>query len=128
MTRIALALAAAIGLASLAHAQDALKDVSKLLENNCLRCHSPQKKKGGVDLAPLAAGKDVEKHRKLLRRAIDQVEKQTMPPPAEPPLVAADRELFVKWGKAALVVSEPKDPTLRNPGPAVVRRLHRDEY
>src|SRR5436853_5829180 len=103
-------------------------NVPKLLESTCSRCHNPQKKKGGVDLSPLQTEKDVAKHRKLIRKVIEQIETQSMPPQSEPPLVEVDRAAVVKWAKQAIVLSEPKDAALRNPGPAPLRRPNRYEY
>ena len=51
------------------------------LEAGCVRCHNPQKKKGGVDLA--SAKLD---DRRLWRRAVEQLESGTMPPEDEPKL------------------------------------------
>jgi hypothetical protein len=105
-----------------------LLPIGKLLHNHCVRCHNPQKKKGGVDLTPLRDDQELGKQRKLVRRALEQIEKQSMPPPSEPNFTEVNRGRVIAWAKQALVLSEPKDPALRNPGPALIRRLNRYEY
>ena len=103
------------------------QEPAKLVAERCLRCHNPEKKKGGVDLAPLTKA-DYAAQRKLLRRALEQIETHAMPPAEQPQLTDTERTAVLKWGRQGLAKSEPSDPSLRDPGPALVRRLNRTEY
>ena len=103
------------------------QEPTKLVADRCVRCHNPEKRKGGVDLTPLTKP-DYAAQRKLLRRALEQIESRAMPPAEQPPLTDAERTAVVRWGRQGLAKSEPTDPSLRDPGPALVRRLNRTEY
>jgi cytochrome c553 len=103
------------------------EEPAKLVAARCVRCHNPEKRKGGVDLT-LLTKPDFAAQRKLLRRALEQIESRAMPPAEQPPLTDAERTAVVRWGRQGLAKSEPTDPALRDPGPALVRRLNRTEY
>jgi hypothetical protein len=103
------------------------QEPAKLVAERCVRCHNPQKKKGGVDLTPLTKP-DFAAQRKLLRRVLKQIESRAMPPAEQPQLTDAEHMAVVRWGRQGLAKSEPADPALRDPGPALVRRLNRTEY
>ena len=103
------------------------QEPARLVAERCVRCHNPEKKKGGVDLTPLTKT-DFAAQRKLLRRVLEQIESRAMPPAEQPPLTDAERLAVVRWGRQGLAKSEPADPALRDPGPALVRRLNRTEY
>jgi hypothetical protein len=116
------------GLPSILQATERDAPVGALLKNHCVRCHNAKMKKGGVDLANLATDKDLAKHRKLIRRLLEQIEAQSMPPSPEPALAEDKRDQLLRWARQALVLSEAKDPADRNPGAAPIRRLNRNEY
>src|SRR5688500_6105271 len=91
------------------------------LDASCVRCHNPQKKKGGVDLA--SAKLD---DRRLWRRAVEQLASGAMPPEDEPKLADADRAALLAGLREAAEFIAPRAP--QDPGPPVLRRLNRTEY
>jgi mono/diheme cytochrome c family protein len=103
------------------------QEPARLVADRCVRCHNPEKKKGGVDLTPLTKA-DYAAQRKLLRRVLEQIETRAMPPAEQPALTDAERTALLRWGRQGMAKSEPADPALRDPGPALVRRLNRIEY
>jgi cytochrome c553 len=105
--------------------------IKPLLQQHCVKCHGPDKKKGDVDLsAALGAAdeKSAARHRKLWRNALAQVETLEMPPAKEKPLSAPEREALTAWLRHAATTVDCSDPSDRDPGPALVRRLTRAEY
>ncbi len=126
--RVFLLVALAWGLPSLLHASEQDGTIGALLKNHCVRCHNAKVKKGGVDLTGLANEKDLPRQRKLIRRVLEQVESQSMPPAPEPALGERARDQVLRWATQALVLSEAKDPAERNPGSPLIRRLNRNEY
>lgn len=85
------------------------EDVAPLLARNCLGCHNPSEKKGGLDLtraAGLSAGGDSgavvtpgDAGASLLwqRVASDEMPPSGNRPTARPKLTAADKELLKNW-------------------------------
>jgi hypothetical protein len=56
------------------------------------------------------------------------VEEKEMPPEGEKPLTPEQRELLVRWIRAAAAHVDCGNPAERNPGPPLLRRLNRSEY
>jgi hypothetical protein len=102
--------------------------VRPLLESRCIKCHGPEKKKGGIDLAALTDGKTALRERKTWRKAAAQLEALEMPPEGEKPLTADERSGLATWMKAAASFVDPSKPLDLDPGPSLVRRLNRTEY
>src|SRR5881392_1434834 len=104
------------------------KDVRPLLESHCFKCHGPQKKKGGIDYSRLADGAAALRERRTWKKALLQVEEKEMPPEGQKPLTPEQRELLVRWIRAAAAHVDCGKPAERNPGPPLLRRLNRSEY
>jgi mono/diheme cytochrome c family protein len=104
-----------------------VREARPLLEARCSGCHSPKKKKGGVDFASLAQPKAALGNARLWTRALAQVETGEMPPEGETPLSAAEKTALVAWLKGAAAYVDP-DRSTWDPGPSLVRRLSRTEY
>jgi hypothetical protein len=104
------------------------KDVRPLLEAHCFKCHGPDKKKGDVDFSKFADDKAAAKQHKLWRRSAEQIEILEMPPEKEKSLTVADRQTLLAWMKEVGSVVDCSDPSERDPGPALLRRLTRAEY
>jgi hypothetical protein len=102
--------------------------VRPFLVERCVKCHSPAKAKGGVDLTKLAESGDVRKTRKLGRQVIAQLETLEMPPAGEPEPSPELRARVVKLFKQAVNTFDCDDPSQLDPGPPPARRLTRDEY
>src|SRR5437667_6140897 len=94
-------------LAALAQEKITYQDhVLPLIENNCGKCHNPDKKKADLDLTTYSgvmkgsgSGQVVVSGNldgSKLWRAITQVEEPTMPP-HKPPLPAKELDMFRKW-------------------------------
>ncbi len=105
---------------------DFTKNVRPLLAERCVKCHGPEKPKGRVNLAVLTDERAALRQRKVLRKLIEQVEAKEMPPAKAPPLSDEQRDVLLRWAKAA--VRTAGEPTERDPGPTVIRRLNRTEY
>lgn len=101
------------------------KDIRPLLADRCTKCHGPEKPKGRVNLAALTDEKTALRNRKILRKLVEQVEAREMPPAKAPPLSNEQRDVLLRWARAAIRTDDPIRP---DPGPTVVRRLNRTEY
>jgi cytochrome c553 len=123
---LVLALTAAQEAASLAEAY--ARDVRPVLRTLCSKCHSPQKKKGDVDLVSPGDGRDALRDRKLWRKSAAQLEILEMPPSDAPQPNAEQRGMLLKWMKAAADFVDCSDPAELDPGPSTLRRLTRTEY
>jgi hypothetical protein len=102
--------------------------VRALVEAKCGKCHSPSKKKGGLDLVSLKDPKAALRERKAWRLGAEAVAAGEMPPEGEPALAAADRKALLDWMRAAADFLDCSDPAERDPGPPLLRRLTRTEY
>jgi hypothetical protein len=99
------------------------KDIRPILGSHCLRCHGPQKKKGGVDFSKASL-----RDRKNWKKALAQVEAVEMPPEGEKPLATEQRDALLAWLRGAAAYVDCSNPAERHPGPPVLRRLNRSEY
>src|SRR5262249_6486948 len=100
--------------------------VKPLVANYCLKCHSTEKHKGGIDFEQFARPGDIFKHSKPWERAIEQLTHGDMPPADKPQPTPEERERLVAGGTAvrgAVAQSRAGDP-----GPVVLRRLNNAEY
>ncbi|HYG77014.1 MAG TPA: DUF1592 domain-containing protein [Planctomycetota bacterium] len=104
------------------------KDIRPLLEAHCIKCHGPQKKKGGADFSTFTDQKSLLKHRKLWRTAAIQVETLEMPPAEERQLLPPEREKLAAWMKQIANTIDCSNPADRHPGPSLIHRLNRSEY
>ncbi len=99
-----------------------------LLEAQCFACHGPKTQKGDVDFSRLRDDRSVLRARKLWKRAIVQVETGEMPPEsADRQPTPQERQQLLDWMKGVGRV-DPNDPSSRDPGPPVLRRLTAVEY
>ena len=103
-------------------------EVRPFLAKHCVKCHGPNKAKGGVDFSKLEDEASVRRRRKVWRGVVEQVETLEMPPEGEPEVSPEARERVVGWLKSAVATFDCDDPSAIDPGPPPVRRLTRDEY
>ena len=104
------------------------REVRPLLESHCVKCHGPQKKKGGIDLTRMADGAAALRERRVWKKALLQIEANEMPPEGEKPLGPEQRDALLRWVRAAAAWVDCANPAEKNPGPPVLRRLNRTEY
>lgn len=104
------------------------RDIRPLWASHCVKCHGPEKAKGGINLAGIGDEKAALRQRKLLRKVLAQVQAKEMPPAKAPPLSEEQRTLLLRWLEPALRVVDCANPADRDPGPAIPRRLNRTEY
>jgi mono/diheme cytochrome c family protein len=97
------------------------------LRENCLDCHSPSGKKGGLDIAALLSAPPTGDTMRRWIRIHDRVRAGEMPPRSYPdPPSPAARAAFLKQMAASLTARE-RDATIRE-GRATQRRLNGYEY
>ena len=119
------------GSVAAAHAGDAAtvfaKDIKPLLETHCVSCHGPMKRKAGVDLSLISDEAGVQRDRSTWRKVVDQLASKEMPPEdAKSQPSEAERQRLAGWAKATLTAGSAA--LAKDPGPAPLRRLTRDEY
>lgn len=103
------------------------KDIKPLLETHCVSCHGPMKKKAGVDLSLIADDVGVQRDRATWKKVVDQLASKEMPPEdAKTQPSEIERQRLATWAKATLAAGSAA--LAKDPGPAPVRRLTRDEY
>ena len=104
------------------------KDVLALIDAQCLDCHDPVEKKGGLDLSGFTSEGAVMKDRAIWRSVYEKIESHQMPPPKKKSQPTADeRQKVLEW---IMELAARPDPDLgaRDPGKPVLRRLTRLEY
>ncbi len=101
-----------------------LTDVRPLLDTYCVKCHSPEKHKGDLDLASIKDEEVGRKSIRLWRKVIDKVTTKDMPPEdaAKQPTPAEAEKLVT----ALRTLKRPSGPP--DPGVVTIRRLNRSEY
>ena len=62
-----------------------------LVQKHCLKCHSAEKKKGGLDLARFGTVADVRSHSRTWQKVLRRLRDGEMPPRNTPQPSAADR-------------------------------------
>ena len=101
--------------------------IRPLLQSNCLECHGPEEREGGVDFSRFIEGTEALRKRSLWKRAAARVAAGEMPPEGEKPLAPTDRDRLVRWMRLAADRVD-MGPAHRDPGPPPLRRLTRTEY
>ncbi len=104
------------------------EEIRPFLARHCVKCHGPNKQKGGLDFSKLDDEASVRRRRKVWRGVVEQVETLEMPPEGEPEVAPEARDRVVGWLKQAVSTFDCDDPSTLDPGPPPVRRLTRDEY
>ena len=106
---------------------DFQKEIRPLLENYCTKCHSANRKKGGVDLSRFLGSGAVHSDPKTWETTLAQVRDRNMPPEDKPQPTPEERDRLAVWIESALeAVDESKLP--KDPGRYVLHRLSRLEY
>jgi mono/diheme cytochrome c family protein len=104
------------------------KEIRPLLETHCFKCHNDKKQKGGIDLTRFTSEEAILKEYKLWRRVIEQVTAQEMPPDDETGFTQMHGTVVINGVKRTLAQLEDDHPVTHDPGPALIRRLSRNEY
>ena len=101
-------------------------DVAPLIQNFCVKCHTGDKPKAGINLAALADAASVPKSRKAWDRVREAIDSGTMPPEDKPqPSEAQSRKAV----HALQTLLSKSDCRIQNdPGRVTLRRLNRAEY
>ncbi len=102
------------------------KDILPLFEKYCLKCHSTEKKRGGIILDKQKDDAAIKKALVLWEKAGDALRNNEMPPEGQKKPTPAEMETINAWLEATvfkLDCSGPKDP-----GRVTIRRLNRAEY
>ena len=103
------------------------KDIHPLLTTYCSKCHTGDKVKGDISLAPFKDDDAVQSDPKLWRMALGQLGEYTMPPKTKLQPTPAQRELLIDYITHRLnhldLSKLPKDP-----GRVTLHRLNRQEY
>jgi hypothetical protein len=103
------------------------KEIRPLLENYCTKCHSANRKKGGVDLTRFLDSGAVHSDPKTWETTLAQIRDRNMPPEDKPQPTPEERDRLAVWIESALdAVDESKLP--KDPGRYVLHRLSRLEY
>jgi mono/diheme cytochrome c family protein len=105
---------------------DFRRDARPFLEAHCLKCHGPQKPKGGLDLSAFGDEASVFAKRKSWEDLVRRVRDGEMPPEDRPQPKAVEKERLLAWFAAASARHDASAP--RDPGRAGFRRLNRVEY
>jgi mono/diheme cytochrome c family protein len=123
------------GLVSAAHHSTASEDADEdaiyrgqvlpILERYCVRCHKPEKAKGGLNLARYPELVAVRRDRKSWERLIENVESEIMPPDGEE---APSPEVRRHLAHTLQSLLSKGDCTVPQPGRVTLRRLNRVEY
>lgn len=104
-----------------------IRDGKPLLIQYCGRCHNAKKQEGGVDLVSFADDPAALARRNLWKRAGKRVSAADMPPEDARQLTTADKEALAGWLAAASDYLDC-EPSHRDPGPPLLRRLTHREY
>lgn len=97
-----------------------------LLKAYCFKCHDGNRVEGGVSLAA-ADDPSALRTRQLWKRSLARIEAGEMPPEEAKPLPPAEKAKLAAWLKSAANFVDC-DPTRRDPGEPLLRRLTRTEY
>jgi hypothetical protein len=102
------------------------KDIRPLVEKYCLRCHSAEKKRGGIILDREKDDTAVLKRRELWEKVGDQLRNREMPPEGAKKPTDDEFDTINKWLDATVFKLDCTGP--RDPGRTTLRRLNRAEY
>ena len=103
------------------------QDGKPLLATYCIRCHNAKKQEGGVDLASFPDDAAALAKRALWKRGLARVVANEMPPEDAKSITVGDREKLTRWLTSASQYLDC-DPTHRDPGLPLLRRLTHSEY
>lgn len=105
--------------ASFTQAQD-------LLSKYCLACHQPKGGAGGFRVETVAAPESLRTESRRWQMLANRVREFEMPPKGAPAPTLEEREHFLAWVESSL----RREACATGPvaGPALIRRLNRDEY
>ena len=102
------------------------RHVAPLLEDHCLKCHGPERKKGGITLHDLPVEPATAEQVELWEKVLEALESGDMPPDDQKQPTADQRSAVVAWvsaGLARMQRSAPPAPTV-----ATMRRMTNFEY
>jgi mono/diheme cytochrome c family protein len=103
------------------------EEIRPLLNTYCLKCHGPERPKGGVNLARFQDLPAIFREPKLWETVAAQLRDRNMPPEGKPQPGSEDRDRLISWVEGTLANLDerhiPKDP-----GRVVIHRLNRTEY
>lgn len=102
------------------------REIAPLIQKYCLRCHSLEKKRGGIVLDQEKTDADILNKRSLWERVGDNLRTGEMPPPGSAKPNAAEMEQIERWLSGVVFKDACTGP--RDPGRVTLRRLNRAEY
>ena len=106
-------------------ADDFARDVAPLLRQHCVKCHGENTDvEGDVNLQSLG-GDGLSDQIELVRRIVDVLELEEMPPEDEPPLPAGDRKTIVRQLRAMMHVEAARSNRFSH---TPIRRMNRFQY
>jgi hypothetical protein len=98
-------------------------EVSPFISTYCLRCHTDNRRSGGVTFHDLLKNPDGTAFLKLWKGASAQIAAHQMPPAGEDKQPSEkERKVVIDW------VAGMKNLLAKDPGPFVIRRLNKREY
>ena len=97
-----------------------------LVRKHCLKCHSAEKKKGGLDLGRFGTVADVRSHTRTWQKVLRRLRDGEMPPRNSPQPTSADRKRLIEWSESYLL-ADARDRA-GDPGLVLMRRLTKAEY
>ena len=104
--------------------EDFAHDAQPVLEKYCVGCHGGKRPKAGINLVKLGGDEAVKRDPDLAEQVIAALTERTMPPEGKPAPTEDERQ------RAAQGLQDVLDAIdhARDPGPAVIQRLTRDQY
>ncbi|MBX2815720.1 MAG: DUF1588 domain-containing protein [Saprospiraceae bacterium] len=103
---------------------DFRRQVRVHIRNHCSSCHNTIDNKGGINLDVYDFAYNVARRGELFRRVIKSLEEGSMPPSSRPPMSDAERDTMIAGINRIL----DKALAVKDPGPAIMRRLSHREY
>lgn len=92
------------------------KTIAPFFKAHCLRCHSPERKKGKFDLSPL--GREIGRHRADYAAILERLLAGDMPPEEEPRPDPRAVRAVVEWVRKGLGTGTASEPTEGGPAPS----------
>jgi hypothetical protein len=106
---------------------DYAKDIHSLIENYCLKCHGPEKPKGGVNLSTFTNIACVKADPRTWQTVLTQLRERNMPPQNKPQPKTEERTRLIDWIEVTLD-SIDDSQLARDPGRKIIHRLSQFEY